>query len=103
MSIQRTPVELFTAAVPLQARERYRGNLRAFVQTRHSRFAGGVVPDLYKSLTRRMHDVMTTGFRLDFYEAGLSNVNAKEATVQHRTVSGLRQHILPSMTRHLEQ
>ena len=81
MSIQRTPVELFTAAVPLQARDRYRGTLRAFVQTRHSRFAGGVVPDLYEPLTRQMHDVKTTGFRPDFYEAGLSNVNAKEATV----------------------
>ena len=81
LSIQRTPVELFTAAVTLQARERYRGNLRAFVQTRHSRFAGGVVPDLYEPLTRQMHDVKTTGFRPEFYEAGLSNVNAKEATV----------------------
>ena len=28
-----------------------------------------------------MHDVKTTGFRPEFYLAGLSNVNAKEATV----------------------
>ena len=28
-----------------------------------------------------MHDVKTTGFRSEFYAAGLSNVNAEEATV----------------------
>ena len=82
LSIQRTPVDLFIDAIPLRARDRYRANLREFVQTRHSRFArGGVVPDLYEPLTRQMHDVKTTGFRPEFYLAGLSNVNAKEATV----------------------
>jgi len=87
LSIQRTPVDLFIAAIPLRARDRYRANLRAFTQTRQSQFAGGVVPDLYEPLTRLMHDVKTTGFRSELYVAGLSNVNAKEATVpgQYRT------------------
>jgi len=91
LPIQRTPVDLFIAAIPLRARDRYRANLRAFVQTRQSQFArGGVVPDLYEPLTRQMHDVKTTGFRPEFYAAGLSNVNAKEATVpaQYRSRAG---------------
>ena len=91
LPIQRTPVDLFIEAIPLRARDRYRENLRAFAQTRHSQFArGGVVPDLYEPLTRQMHDVKTTGFRPEFYAAGLSNVNAKEATVpaQYRSRAG---------------
>jgi hypothetical protein len=91
LPIQKTPVDLFIEAIPLRARDRYRENLRAFAQTRHSRFArGGVVPDLYEPLTRQMHDVKTTGFRPEFYAAGLSNVNAKEATVpaQYRSRAG---------------
>jgi len=76
LSIQRTPTDLFIAAIPLRARDRYRADLRAFAQTRHSRFAGGVIPDLYEPLTHLMHDVKTTGFRSEFYAAGLSNVDA---------------------------
>ena len=91
LSIQRTPTDLFIAAIPLRSRDRYRADLRAFAQTRHSRFSGGVVPDLYEPLTRLMHDVKTTGFRSEFYAAGLSNVDAKEATVpgQYRTRSAV--------------
>ena len=46
-----------------------------------------MVPDLYEPLTRLMHDVKTTGFRSEFYAAGLSSVGAMEATVpgQYRT------------------
>jgi hypothetical protein len=56
LPIQRAPVDLFIAAIPLRA-------------------------DLNEPFTRQVHDVKTTGFRPEYYEAGLSNLNAKEASV----------------------
>ena len=82
LPILRTPTDVFLAAIPPEARERFKALMRAYLCSRNAGQArGGVVPDLFEPHIRQMFDVKTTGFKPEQYYAGLSAVDLKAATV----------------------